>query len=198
MVRLVAITFIHQKSHFSSLPGTFRQAVCFEFFGIDALLVKHFCIDVVPLEEYDKIQEIKNDILTVTRTRWSSSNSNLISYKSVAQTFNVHFATQAYDVERETELLERYPCPQADTFVLSQSTISGKLSEHNYQQWMHSLLYVEEMARFDLIAKFNLTTNIKITNNFILAPNGMATSTAKYSHSGELFGILVCVCALIN
>lgn len=172
-------------------PGTFRQAVCFEFFGLDAILVKHFCIDVVPLEEYDKIQEIKNDILTVTRSRWNMSNSNFVSYKQTDKSYSVHQSTQAYDVEREAELLERYPCPQADTFVLSQSTISGKLSEHNYQQWMHTLLYVEEMARFDLIAKFNLTTNLKITNNFVLAPNGMATSTAKYSHSGELFGVLV-------
>ena len=171
--------------------GTFRQAVCFELFGIDAILVKHFCIDVVPLEEYDKIQEIKNDILTVTRTRWNVSNSNLVSYKAPEKTYSVHHSTQAYDNERENELLERYPSPQADTFVLSQSTISGKLSEQNYQQWMHTLLYVEEMARFDLIAKFNLTTNLKITNNFVLAPNGMATSTAKYSHSGELFGVLV-------
>lgn len=153
--------------------------------------MRHFCIDVVPLEEYDKIQEIKNDILTVTRTRWSSSNSNLFSYKSPAQSFNLHHSAVAIDCDKELELLDRYPCPQADTFVLSQSTVSGKLSEHNYQQMMHTLLYIEEMARFDLIAKFNLTTNLKITNNFILAPNGMATSTAKYSHSGELFGVLV-------
>lgn len=170
--------------------GTFRQAVCFEFFGSEALLVKHFCIDVVPVDEYDKIQEIKNDILTVTRTRWNSANANLVPYKS-AQTYSVHNATATQDTERETELMDRYPCPQADTFVLSQSTISGKLSDGNYQQWMHTLLYIEEIARFDLIAKFNLTTNLKITNNFILSPNGMATSTAKYSHSGELFGVLV-------
>jgi hypothetical protein len=176
----------------TDIYGTFRQAVCFEFFGIDTILVKHFCIDVVPLEEYDKIQEIKNDILTVTRTRWSSTNSNLVPYKLPAQSFNMHqFSMQTNDNEKEAELLERYPCPQADTFVLSQNTINGRLSESNYQQMMHTLLYIEEMARFDLIAKFNLTTNLKITNNFVLAPNGMATSTAKYSHSGELFGVLV-------
>lgn len=174
----------------TDIYGTFRQAVCFEFFGLETILVKHFCIDVVPLEEYDKIQEIKNDILTVTRTRWNPSNSEVIPFKAV-QTFSVHSSTAAQDLEKENELLERYPCPQADTFVLSHSTISGKLNEFNYQQWMHTLLYIEEMARFDLIAKFNLTTNLKITNNFILAPNGMATSTAKYSHSGELFGVLV-------
>lgn len=176
----------------TDIYGTFRQAVCFDFIGLEdeAILVKHFCIDVVPLEEYDKIQEIKNDILTVTRTRWNSSNAELVPYKTV-QIYSVHSSTAAQDSEKEADLLERYPCPQADTFVLSQSTISGKLTETNYQQWMHTLLYIEEMARFDLIAKFNLTTNLKITNNFILAPNGMATSTAKYSHSGELFGVLV-------
>lgn len=179
------------KISFSTdIYGTFRQAVCFEFVGLDVILVKHFCIDVVPLEEYDKIQEIKNDILTVTRTRWNPTNADVIPFKAV-QAFSVHNETAAEDLEKETELLELYPCPQADTFVLSHSTISGKLSEINYQQWMHTLLYIEEMARFDLIAKFNLTTDLKITNNFILAPNGMATSTAKYSHSGELFGVLV-------
>jgi hypothetical protein len=165
--------------------------VCFEFYGSDVLLVKPLFIDVVPLEEYDKIQEIKNDILTTTKTRWNSMNSNLTNYKSPVQNFNIHHSLQTFDTEKEVELMERYPCPQADTFVLSQSTISGKLNEHNYQQWMHTLLYIEEMARFDLIAKFNLTTNLKITNTFLLAPNGMATSTAKYSHSGELFGVLV-------
>lgn len=144
----------------------------------------------MPLEEYDKIQEIKNDILSVTRTRWNATNAELVAYKA-AQIYSVHNATAAQDTEKEMELLERYPCPEAEKFVLTQSTISGKLTEHNYQQWMHTLLYIEEMARFDLIAKFNLTTNLKITNNFILAPNGMATSTAKYSHSGELFGVLV-------
>ncbi|CRL07522.1 CLUMA_CG020487, isoform A [Clunio marinus] len=173
----------------TDIYGTFRQAVCFDFIGLEAILVKHFCIDVVPLEEYDKIQEIKNDILSVTRTRWNATNSELVPYKA-AQIYSVHSSTAAQDNEKETELMERYPCPQHDTFVLSQSTISGKLTDTNYQQWMHTLLYIEEMARFDLIAKFNLTTNLKITNNFILAPNGMATSTAKYSHSGELFGVL--------
>lgn len=176
----------------TEIYGTFRQAVCFEFEGVEAILVNHFCIDVVPLEEYDKIQEIRNDILTVTRNRWNSSNANLVPYKAV-QVYSVHNATAAQDTEKENELLQRYPCPQANTFVLSQITISGKLSECNYQQWMHTLLYIEEMARFDLIAKFNLTTILKITNNFILAPNGMATSTAKYSHSGELFGVLVSI-----
>jgi len=172
------------------LSGTFRQAVCFEFTGLGILLVKHFCIDVVSLDEYEKMQEIKNDILTKTLTRWNLSNSNLVPYKAV-QTYSVHNATASQDAEKEQELLERYPCPQSDTFVLSQSTISGKLSDSNYQQWMHTLLYIEEIARFDLIANFNLTTNLKVTNHFIIAPNGMATSTAKYSHSGELFGILV-------
>jgi hypothetical protein len=29
---------------------------------------------------------------------------------------------------------------------LSNNTISGKLNENSYQQWMHTLLYIEEMA----------------------------------------------------
>lgn len=55
---------------------------------------------------------------------------------------------------------------------------------------MHELLYVEEIARYDQVARYNLTTKLQITTTYLLSPSGMATSTAKYSHSGELFALL--------
>lgn len=52
---------------------------------------------------------------------------------------------------------------------------------------MHELLFIEEMARYDLIAHYNLTTKLQIAHSYILSPNSMAASTAKYSNNGELF-----------
>lgn len=175
----------------TDIYGTFRQSVVFDF-GVEPTLVKHLCIDVVPVTEYDKIQEIRNEILLSTNERWNTTNANIAAYtQSYPHTVHNHQAAYMTDVEKETDLLERYQCPNSATFVLTQSTITEKkLTKNNYRFRMHDLLYVEEIARYEQIARFNLSTNIKVTNNFILAPNGMATSTAKYSHSGELFAIL--------
>lgn len=173
----------------TDIYGTFRQSVVFDF-GNEPILVKHLCIDVVPVTEYDKIQEIRNDILSLSKLRWDASNASIIPYVQAYQIYNPH-NTSEEDTLKEAELLERYQCPNASSFILTQSTIiEKKLTKNNYRSRMHELLYVEEIARYEQIARFNLTTNLKVTNNFILAPNGMATSTAKYSHSGELFAIL--------
>lgn len=152
--------------------------------------MRNIFIDVMPLEEFGKIQDIKNDIVSLTKTRWSSNNSNLLLYEPPI-VVGIDNSVEHSDKEKERDLMEKYPLPRAETFVLPQNIIRDKLNEKNYQEWMHTMLYVEEMARFDLIAKFNLKTTLKISNNYIIAPNSLATSTAKYSHSGELFGILV-------
>lgn len=179
------------KVHFSTdIYGTFRQTICFEFFGVESRLVKNIFIDVMPLEEFGKIQDMKNDIVSLTKTRWSATNSELLLYEP-PKVAGIDNSADHSDKEKERELMDKYPLPRAETFVLPQNIIREKLSEKNYQEWMNTMLYVEEMARFDLIAKFNLKTALKISNNYIIAPNSLATSTAKYSHSGELFGILV-------
>jgi hypothetical protein len=172
----------------TDIYGTFRQSVVFDF-GVEPILVKHLCIDVVPVTEYDKIQEIKNEILLSANERWNESNATIIPYTQSYTSYNIH---NTYgDAEKENELLERYQCPNSTTFVLTQSTITEKkFTKNNYRSRMHELLYIEEIARYEQIARFNLATSLKVTNNFVLSPNGMATSTAKYSHSGELFAIL--------
>ncbi|KAJ8936128.1 hypothetical protein NQ318_022210 [Aromia moschata] len=81
-----------------------------------------------------------------------------------------------------------YPCPQAETFLLSHATVAErKFTKNNYRERMHELLFIEEMARYDLIAQYNLTTKLQMAHSYILSPNSMAASTAKYSNNGELF-----------
>lgn len=173
----------------TDIYGTFRQSVVFDF-GSEPVLVKHFCVDVIPVTDADKIQEIKKEMVVTSSQRWDDTNSQIISY-TAALTLHQQSATQKLDEEREHDLIQRYPCPRASTFTLTQSTITEKkLTKNNYRSRMHELLYVEEIARYDQVARYNLTTKLQITNNYLLSPSGMATSTAKYSHSGELFALL--------
>ncbi|RZF48178.1 hypothetical protein LSTR_LSTR016478, partial [Laodelphax striatellus] len=42
----------------TDIYGTFRQSVVFDF-GAEPVLVRHLCVDVVPVTDADKIKEIK-------------------------------------------------------------------------------------------------------------------------------------------
>lgn len=173
----------------TDIYGTFRQSVVFDF-GAEPVLVKHFCVDVIPVTDADKIQEIKKEMVVSASQRWDESNSQILPY-ATSLTPHQQAATHKHDEEREQELLQRYPCPRASTFTLTQSTITEKkLTKNNYRSRMHELLYVEEIARYDQVARYNLTTKLQIVSTYLLSPSGMATSTAKYSHAGELFGLL--------
>lgn len=173
----------------TDIYGTFRQSVVFDF-GSEPVLVKHLCVDVIPVTDVDKIQEIKKDLVVSTTQRWDETNSDIRTFKT---TLGAHLITAAHlaDEDREVDLLQRYPCPRASTFTLTQSTITEKkLTKNNYRSRMHELLYVEEIARYDQVARYNLTSKLRITTTYLLAPSGMATSTAKYAHSGELFALM--------
>lgn len=174
----------------TDIYGTFRQSIVFDFAGADPVLVKHVCVDVIPVTEADKISDIKKEIVYSASERWDEENTEVVQFSSMLAP-HLQGPTYAYDTIKEKEILDRYPCPRASTFVLTQSTIAEKkLTKNNYRSRMHELLYVEEIARYEQIARYNLTSTLKITNNYLLTPSGMATSTAKYSHSGELFACL--------
>lgn len=44
--------------------------------------------------------------------------------------------------------------------------------------------------RYETVARFNVTTTIKVTANYMLTPCGLSTTSAKYSNDGELFALL--------
>jgi hypothetical protein len=174
----------------TDIYGTFRQSVVFDF-GTEPVLVKHLCVDVIPVTDIDKIQEIKKEIVFSASERWDETNCDIVKIEPTQLVPHMASPVLAIDAEKEQELLERYPCPRASTFVLTQSTITErKLTKNNYRSRTHELLYVEEIARYEQIARYNLTAKLTIASTYLLTPSGMATSTAKYSHSGELFALM--------
>lgn len=186
-----AVVYSHEITieFHTEIYGTFRQSICFDI-GQEPLLVRHLCVDVLPVSDAEKIEEIKRDIINSSATRWDVANTDLTRFET---TIGTHLKTEAYlsDLQHERELLERYPCPRAATFTLTQSTIVEKrLTQNNYRSRIHELLYVEEIARYEQIARFNVRTRLTVASNYILTPAGMATSTAKYSLAGELFALM--------
>nr|XP_023024171.1 probable helicase with zinc finger domain isoform X1 [Leptinotarsa decemlineata] len=160
--------------------GTFRQSVVFDF-SSEPVLVKHLCVDVVPDPDLEKINEIRKEITVSIAERWTVDNSDIVQFVS-------SIVNTGANEEWEKRLRSMYPCPQADTFFLSHATVAEKkFTKNNYRERMHELLFIEEMARYELIAQYNLTTKLQITYSYILSPNSMAASTAKFSNDGELY-----------
>ncbi|RZC35695.1 helicase with zinc finger domain, partial [Asbolus verrucosus] len=164
----------------TTIFGTFRQSVVFDF-GSEPVLVKHLCVDVVPDSDMEKINEIRKEITFSISERWTSANSEIVPFFSTLISCGANH-------EWEKKLKAMYPYPQMDSFVLSNATVSEKkLTRNSYRERMHELLLVEEIARYNLISQYNLTTRLQIAHSYLLSPNSMAASTAKYSGNGELF-----------
>ncbi|XP_014678859.1 PREDICTED: probable helicase with zinc finger domain [Priapulus caudatus] len=106
--------------------------------------------------------------------RWESSTMTIVPYsKTVTLT------------EQDQGILSFYPAPQASKFVVTQSVMEKALTKNNYTTRMHDLLYIEEMAQYSSIARYNVTTKLQIINRYLLMPS--TVSTAKYAQGGELF-----------
>ncbi|XP_069701486.1 probable helicase with zinc finger domain isoform X2 [Periplaneta americana] len=175
----------------TDIYGTFRQSVVFDFGG-EPVLVRHLCVDVVPVTDVDRMKEIRKELVLSTAERWDSTNAEVIPFSSSQVPASVPTSVAiANDSEHERDLLNAYPSPRGDTFALTQSTVTEKkLTRNNYRARMHELLCVEEMARYEQVARYNLTAKLRLADCYLLAPSGVATSTAKYAHAGELFALM--------
>nr|CAD7592664.1 unnamed protein product [Timema genevievae] len=174
----------------TDIYGTFRQSVVFDL-GEEPVLVRHLCVDVVPVTDADRMREIRKGLVLSSVERWDATNADIIPFSSAVTPLVSTPEAVAKDSERERDLLSAYPSPRADTFTLTQCTVTErKLTRNNYRARMHELLGVEEMARYEQVARYNLTARLRLADCYLLAPSGMATSTAKYAHSGELFALM--------
>lgn len=89
--------------------------------------VKHLCADLVPDAELDKINEIRKEIILSIAERWTFNNSDIVYFHS-------DLVSSGASEEWEKKLRSMYPCPQADTFILSHATLSEKkFTRNNYR-----------------------------------------------------------------
>lgn len=131
----------------TEIYGTFRQSVIFDF-GFEPVMVRHLCVDVVPVTDMDRVKEMQKEIVLASVERWDSTNSTIIAFPLVKE---------SEDRDRERSFLSTYPNPSAENFSLTQSTIvEKKLTRNNYRARMHELLCVEEMARYEQVYIFSM------------------------------------------
>uniref|UniRef100_A0A672IV67 Probable helicase with zinc finger domain n=1 Tax=Salarias fasciatus TaxID=181472 RepID=A0A672IV67_SALFA len=151
--------------------GTFRQTIVFDF-GSEPVLMQRIMVDAASIEDLEHLMAARQQLL-MTAKRWDSSCKTIVEF-----TPNDSMA----DLERS--LLSRYQIPLSADQLFTQSVLDKTLTKDNYQARLHDLLYIEEIAQYKEVSKFNIKVNLQLVTSFMLT--GISVG-AKYAQNGQLF-----------
>uniref|UniRef100_A0A3Q2FMS2 C3H1-type domain-containing protein n=1 Tax=Cyprinodon variegatus TaxID=28743 RepID=A0A3Q2FMS2_CYPVA len=151
--------------------GTFRQTIVFDF-GSEPVLMQRIMVDAASIEDLEHLMAARQQLL-MTAKRWDSSCKTIVEF-----TPNETMA----DLERS--LLARYQIPLSADQLFTQSVMDKTLTKDNYQARLHDLLYIEEIAQYKEVSKFNIKANLQLVTSFMLT--GISVG-AKYAQNGQLF-----------
>ncbi|KAI3352995.1 hypothetical protein L3Q82_019569 [Scortum barcoo] len=151
--------------------GTFRQTVVFDF-GSEPVLMQRIMVDAASIEDLEHLMAARQQLL-MTAKRWDSSCKTI-----------VEFVPNETMAELERSLLSRYQIPLSADQLFTQSVLDKTLTKENYQARLHDLLYIEEIAQYKEVSKFNIKVNLQLVNSFMLT--GISVG-AKYAQNGQLF-----------
>uniref|UniRef100_A0A671KBS5 Probable helicase with zinc finger domain n=1 Tax=Sinocyclocheilus anshuiensis TaxID=1608454 RepID=A0A671KBS5_9TELE len=110
--------------------------------------------------------------LLMTAKRWDSSCKTIVEF----------VPNENMDLERS--LLTRYQIPLSADQLFTQSVLDKTLTRDNYQPRFHDLLYIEEIAQYKEVSKFNIKVNLQLVTSFMLTG---ISGGAKYAQNGQLF-----------
>ncbi|XP_044838879.1 probable helicase with zinc finger domain isoform X1 [Mauremys mutica] len=151
--------------------GTFRQTVVFDF-GLEPVLMQRVMIDAASTEDLEYLMHARQQLLT-TAKRWDSTSKTIVDFEPNETT------------ELEKSLLIRYQIPLSADQLFTQSVLDKSLTKTNYQSRLHDLLYIEEIAQYKEVSKFNIKVQLQIVASFMLTG---VSGGAKYAQNGQLFG----------
>uniref|UniRef100_H2MFP1 Probable helicase with zinc finger domain n=1 Tax=Oryzias latipes TaxID=8090 RepID=H2MFP1_ORYLA len=151
--------------------GTFRQTIVFDF-GSEPVLMQRIMVDAASIEDLEHLLAARQQLL-ITAKRWDSSCKTIVEF-SPNETMG----------ELERSLLSRYQIPLSADQLFTQSVLDKTLTKDNYQARLHDLLYIEEIAQYKEVSKFNIKVNLQLVNSFMLT--GISVG-AKYAQNGQLF-----------
>ena len=103
--------------------GSFRQSVVFDF-GQGRLLQKKLVVDVGTRERY---QEIRTERMQMQLQRWDGKNADIVYCDATIE-----------------QLVAKYPIPDTDELADLSCMENVSLTEENYVQQKHRMLYLEE------------------------------------------------------
>ncbi|KAI2666610.1 putative helicase with zinc finger domain [Labeo rohita] len=142
--------------------GTFRQTVVQTF---ESLSTTHNPTDL------EHLMQARQQLL-MTAKRWDSSCKTIVEF----------VPNENMDLERS--LLTRYQIPLSADQLFTQSVLDKTLTRDNYQPRLHDLLYIEEIAQYKEVSKFNIKVNLQLVTSFMLTG---ISGGAKYAQNGQLF-----------
>uniref|UniRef100_A0A8C5R894 Probable helicase with zinc finger domain n=1 Tax=Leptobrachium leishanense TaxID=445787 RepID=A0A8C5R894_9ANUR len=151
--------------------GTFRQTVVFDF-GVEPVLMQRIMVDAASTEDLEYLMHARQQLLT-TAKRWDSMSKIIVEFEPNETT------------EIERSLLARYQIPLSADQLFTQSVLDKSLTKTNYQSRLHDLLYIEEIAQFKEVSKFNIKVQLQLLSSFMLTG---VSGGAKYAQNGQLFG----------
>ncbi|XP_029140164.1 probable helicase with zinc finger domain [Protobothrops mucrosquamatus] len=151
--------------------GTFRQTVVFDF-GTEPVLMQRVMIDAASTEDLEYRMNARQQLLT-TAKRWDSTSKTIVEFEPNETT------------ELDKSLLIRYQIPLSADQLFTQSVLDKSLTKSNYQSRLHDLLYIEEIAQYKEVSKFNIKVQLQIVASFMLTG---VSGGAKYAQNGQLFG----------
>ncbi|XP_066470056.1 probable helicase with zinc finger domain isoform X2 [Tiliqua scincoides] len=151
--------------------GTFRQTVVFDF-GTEPVLMQRVMIDAASTEDLEYLMNARQQLLTSAK-RWDSTSKTIVEFEPNETT------------ELEKSLLIRYQIPLSADQLFTQSVLDKSLTKNNYQSRLHDLLYIEEIAQYKEVSKFNIKVHLQIVASFMLTG---VSGGAKYAQNGQLFG----------
>ncbi|XP_006886330.1 PREDICTED: probable helicase with zinc finger domain isoform X2 [Elephantulus edwardii] len=151
--------------------GTFRQTIVFDF-GLEPVLMQRVMIDAASTEDLEYLMHARQQLVT-TAKRWDSSSKTIVDFEP----------NETTDLEKS--LLVRYQIPLSADQLFTQSVLDKSLTKNNYQSRLHDLLYIEEIAQYKEVSKFNLKVQLQILASFMLTG---VSGGAKYAQNGQLFG----------
>uniref|UniRef100_H3ARD5 Probable helicase with zinc finger domain n=1 Tax=Latimeria chalumnae TaxID=7897 RepID=H3ARD5_LATCH len=151
--------------------GTFRQTVVFDF-GLEPVLMQRIMVDAASIEDLEHLMQARQQLLT-TAKRWDPTCKTIVEFEPNETT------------ELERSLLTRYQIPLSADQLFTQSVLDKSLTKANYQSRLHDLLYIEEIAQYKEVSKFNIKVYLQLVASFMLT--GVAGG-AKFAQNGQLFG----------
>ncbi|XP_034043995.1 probable helicase with zinc finger domain [Thalassophryne amazonica] len=151
--------------------GTFRQTVVFDF-GTEPVLMQRIMVDAASIEDLEHLMAARQQLL-ITAKRWDSSCKTIVL-----------FSPNETMADLERSLLSRYQIPLSADQLFTQSVLDKTLTKDNYQARLHDLLYIEEIAQYKEVSKFNIKVNLQLVTSFMLT--GISVG-AKYAQNGQLF-----------
>ncbi|KAA0705294.1 Zinc finger domain [Triplophysa tibetana] len=150
--------------------GTFRQTVVFDF-GSEPVLMHRVMVDAACIEDLEHLMQARQQLL-MTAKRWDSLCKTIVEF------------VPNENMELERSLLTRYQIPLSADQLFTQSVMDKTLTRENYQSRFHDLLYIEEIAQYKEVSKFNIKVNLQLVNSFMLTG---ISGGAKYAQNGQLF-----------